>query len=99
MQTLQTDSYNSSAKVYKVGRVAFINCVAGSYYCTAGAQIKDSASGTGWVISSGFRPVAQVEIKEALNGKRITIGTDGTVTCNEALSGINLRFSGCYITA
>lgn len=100
--TINYDRYSNSNNtcVYRVGKLCFIACLTNNWYCTAGGAIKmNSASGTEWVISSGFRPVANVEIVEANQNKRITIKTDGTVTCNEALSGVALRFSGCFICA
>ena len=101
--TLSYDLYQNSNQmcVIKVGRLCFITCVINSWYnSAAGGTIRSgSASGPEWIISSGFRPIQQCEIKEANIGKRITIGTDGKVSCNEALNGVSLRFSGCYICA
>lgn len=92
--------YGDNVCVYKVGKVCFITCVTGSYYCTAGGALKQgSATGAEWIIPSGFRPVTNCEIREAFNGKRITVYKTGEVVCFEALSGANLRFSGCYIAA
>lgn len=99
-QTLQTYTYNNAARAYKVGRFVYISCAAGSYFCDAGDSIKTgSATGTPWILPEGFRPLMQCEIKEALNAKRITVLTDGRVTCNEALSNTNLRFSGMFVCA
>ena len=101
--TVSTVKYNNSnsACVHKVGRMCYITCTTFSWYSTAVSQPirKDSTSGDEWIIPAGFRPIENCEIKEALYNKRITVTTDGKVICNEALSGTNLRFSGCYICA
>lgn len=99
-QTLNQDTYSGSSKVYKAGRLAFITCVSGQYYCNANEAIRiGSATAAPWVIGNGFRPVSICEIKETLNNKRIVVDTDGKVTCTEALNGVPLRFSGCWIVA
>ena len=99
--TLNQATYGTGNVVYRVGRLCFISCVTGSWYSTAANEPirKGSVAGTEWVVPADCKPVNVVEIKEANIGKRITIDTDGNVTCNEALNGANLRFSGCWITA
>ena len=87
--------------VFKRAGIAQITCVGGYWYNTGAGNIlrlgSDSASG--WLLPEAVRPIANVEIKEALNGKRITIGTDGGVTCNEQITGLSLRFSGAWVCA
>ena len=60
--------------------------------------ISNDSSAVTLAIPSGYKPAYNVEIKETLNDKRITIATNGDVSSNEAFSGLNLRFSGCWIT-
>ena len=86
--------------VYKVGRICFITCIAGNWYCSGNGAIRyNSATAAEWIVPAGFRPVQNCEIREAYGGKRLTVGTDGQVTSIEALSGVPLRFSACYICA
>lgn len=102
-QTLQQDTYTVGGVgtiVYRTGRLCFITCVTGQWYCTANSAIRmGSASAAQWVISSGFRPKQNVEIQDVFSGKRITVDTSGNVSCGEALNGVTLRFSGCWINA
>lgn len=94
--------YNNNGNnvaVYKVGRLCFITCASLSWWSDGvGEGIRGGiATSPTWTVPSVCRPVAPVEIREALNGKRITIGTSGLVYSNEALTNVALRFSGCYV--
>lgn len=88
--------------VWRFGNVCFITCIASTWYNTEawGVIHKSSTSGAEWNVPAGYRPVANVEIYETLNGKRIVIDkTTGAVQCAADISGgANLRFSGCWIT-
>lgn len=98
--TLDAETYNSgSSVVYKVGRICYISCIAGTWSNNGAGTAIYTSGKSGWVLPEGFRPKINCEIREALVGKRITVLTTGEVTCPEAISGVNLRFSGCYINA
>ena len=93
--------YNASdhTVAYKVGSTVFVTCINFAFYCSAdGVLHVGSASGPAWTLPVGFRPPQIVEIKETLNGKRIKVLTNGDIVCAEALNGLNLRFSACYLS-
>ena len=101
--TSSTTTGGAGCTLYKFGKVVSCHVVSQTWKNTgAGTQIYRTVSDVDYPISipSAYRPQTNVEIREALNGKRITIATDGTVTCGDDISsGASLRFSGCWITA
>ena len=101
MDGVAIDKFNNSVYTvaYKVGSTVFVTCVNFAYYCSAdGVLHVGSASGAAWTLPEGFRPPQTVETCDTLNGKRINIKTNGDITCLEALSGVNLRFSACFLS-
>ena len=82
----------------RFGKVVFMSCVNGNWDSVSSTSITLNGQSTPVVAPTGFRPFYNVEIKEALNNKRITVNTDGTVTSNESFTGTALRYSGCWIT-
>ena len=90
-----------NACVWKVGKICFITCIAGSWYNDGADETirVGSATATAWTVPDDCKPINTVEIREALQGKRMHILANGNVVCGEALSGVALGFSGCWITA
>lgn len=88
--------------LYKFGKVVSCHVVSQTWKNSgAGTQIYRTVSEVNYPITipSEYRPQMNVEIREALSGNRITIGSDGTVVCGSDISaGSNLRFSGCWVT-
>lgn len=80
------------------GNVVFMACVAGLWDSDANNLIVLHGYSAGAVVPTGYRPAFNTEVKEALNGKRITVVANGNITINEAISSVALRFSGCWIT-
>lgn len=82
------------------GNVVFFTVYNMSWNGTANTSvISNDSSAVQLAIPNGYKPLFNVEIKEALNNKRISVIPDGSVFCNETFSGLNLRFSGSWITA
>lgn len=81
------------------GNVVYMSCTAGLWNSNGSNQIVLNGYSSGAVVPTGFRPTFNAEIREALNGKRITVDVNGNIATNEALSSVALRFSGCWITS
>lgn len=96
------DSVSYGESVYinfmRSGNVVFMTCVAGLWDSDANNLIVLHGYSAGAVVPTGYRPAFNTEVKEALNGKRITVVANGNITINEAISSVALRFSGCWIT-
>lgn len=81
------------------GNVVYMSCTAGLWNSNGSNQIVLNGYSSGAVVPTGFRPTFNAEIREALNGKRITVDVNGNIATNEALSSVALRFGGCWITS
>lgn len=79
-----------SVRFRKIGRVATVKFTNGSYTANANTTLI--------TFPTGFEPLDGLDFQDTYASKRIQVSTNGTMTCGETLSNINLRGAFTYLT-
>ena len=91
-----------NASVRRYGNVCYGSFVVGTYSNSSAGGVLTMTSGSTtavFTLPSGYKPAVACEIREANLAKRITVSTTGDITCADSITGLALRFSGCWITS
>ena len=97
---MKSKPFSGTNCVYRFGNMCYLTIQEGTFSNTgAYTVIKASDNSYNLTMPSGYKPIGQVVLVDALADKRLYIQPGGDVTCADSISAVSLRFSACWITS